>query len=157
MSVRTCPHPVRRGVSASLLAGLSIASSSAATTSDTGADTSAAPNAVAPETTTAATVEVTPAHCPNPEGGPQNHCLGPLDPGAYTTTMFEPTLTYSVPQGWSNMEDLRGNFLLLPPGGALDGVNAGTSDYLGVYTSVVPPGHCNGQPSTTVPNRSTAW
>ncbi len=70
----------------------------------------------------------------------------------YTTTMFEPTLTYSVPEGWSNMEDLPGNFLLLPPGSTLEGVNAGTSDYLGVYTSVVPPGHCNGEPSTTVPN-----
>ena len=31
-------------------------------------------------------------------------------------------------------------------------MNAGTSDYLGVYTSVVPPGYCNGLPSTTVPN-----
>ena len=87
--------------------------------------------------------------CPNPEGGV---CLGDLDSGTYVTRVFRPTLTYTVPEGWSNMEDLRGNFLLLPPGGTLEGVNAGTSDYLGVYTSVVPPGHCNGQPSTTVPH-----
>lgn len=136
MSVRRARILLAAGVSATLLAGLSAASSSVAATLDTVADTSAAP----------------PARCPNPEGGAQNHCLGPLDPGDYTTTMFEPTLTYSVPEGWLNMEDLPGNFLLLPPGSTLEGVNAGTSDYLGVYTSVAPPGHCNGVPSTTVPN-----
>jgi hypothetical protein len=31
------------------------------------------------------------------------------------------------------MEDLPGNFLLLPPGRDLGGVDAGTADYLGVY------------------------
>jgi hypothetical protein len=30
-------------------------------------------------------------------------------------------------------EDLPGNFLLVPPGSTLDGVNAGTSDDVGVY------------------------
>ena len=151
MSLRRSRIAFAAVMSSSLLAGLAVAESSGATTPDTTLP-GTAEGPVEPEATTAATVEVTPARCPNPEGGAQNHCLGPLDPGEYTTTMFEPTLTYSVPEGWSNLEDLRGNFLLLPPGGTLEGVNAGTSDYLGVYTSVVPPGHCNGEPSTTVPH-----
>ncbi|GAA1998673.1 hypothetical protein [Microbacterium pumilum] len=56
----------------------------------------------------------------------------------YTTVSFIPTLSYSVPvEGWSNLEDTPGNFLLVPPDQSLAGVNAGTSDYLGVYTSIV--------------------
>jgi hypothetical protein len=49
------------------------------------------------------------------------------------------------------MEDLPGNFVLIPPGATLAGINAGTSDYLGVYASVAPPSHCTGLPSDTVP------
>lgn len=71
--------------------------------------------------------------CPNPHGGV---CLGVLEAGTYTTQRFEPALTYEVPAGWANYEDLAGNFLLLPPSGTLDGVDAGTSDYIGIYTSV---------------------
>lgn len=71
--------------------------------------------------------------CPNTEGG---SCLGPLTPGTYTTTKFQPTLTYRVPARWGNFEDLSGNFLLVPPGFHLSGVDAGTSDYIGVYTSI---------------------
>jgi hypothetical protein len=57
----------------------------------------------------------------------------------YKTLMFEPELTYRVPApGWHNWEDIRGNFLLVPPGNDLSGVDAGTADYLGVYTSVAP-------------------
>lgn len=77
--------------------------------------------------------------CPNPNG---EDCLGPLAAGTYTTTHFQPRLTYSVPSGWDNEEDLRGNFLLLPPGGTLAGGDAGTSDYLGVYTQVAPDPAC---------------
>lgn len=71
--------------------------------------------------------------CPNDYGG---DCLGALSAGTYTTTSFQPTLTYTVPDYWSNYEDLPGNFLLVPDGGDLDGVDAGTSDYIGIYTSV---------------------
>src|SRR5438046_2540573 len=74
-----------------------------------------------------------PPECPNPEGG---SCLGRLSAGTYTTSVFNPTLTYRVPHGWGNFEDLSGNFLLLPPGGHLSGVDPGTSDYVGVYTSI---------------------
>ncbi len=75
-----------------------------------------------------------PPPCPNPEG---DACLGPISAGTYTTTVFSPKLTYTVPAGWSNFEDTPGNFLLVPSRGKLPGVNAGTSDYIGVYTSVV--------------------
>jgi hypothetical protein len=76
-----------------------------------------------------------PPECPNPEGG---SCLGPLAPGTYTTSRFIPTLTYVVPADWGNFEDLSGNFLLIPPGGDVSGVDPGTSDYVGVYTSIKP-------------------
>jgi hypothetical protein len=70
------------------------------------------------------------AVCPSVHGG---SCLGPLTAGTYTTLEFQTPLTYTVPDGWANFEDLSGNFLLIPPGGSNDGVDAGTSDYIGVY------------------------
>lgn len=67
--------------------------------------------------------------------------------GTYETTLFTPDLSYTVPaDGWANMEDLAGNFLLLPPGADLDDVDAGTADYLGVYTSVAAPEGCTDTP-----------
>ena len=71
-------------------------------------------------------------------------CRNPTDGSAcrthsYHTQGLAPTLTYRVPtKGWFNEEDLAGNFLLVPPGNDLEGVNAGTSDMIGVYTSVAP-------------------
>lgn len=50
--------------------------------------------------------------------------------------MFSPQIRYILPTGWGNFEDTQGNFLLIPPGGDLAGVNPGTSDYLGVYSGV---------------------
>lgn len=69
-------------------------------------------------------------------------CLGPLAAGTYTTTAFTPGIGYTVPADWGNLEDLPGNFLLIPPNGSLDGVNAGTSDYIGVYSSIALDGPC---------------
>ena len=74
--------------------------------------------------------------CPNPDGG---SCIGKLKAGTYHTSTFEPSITYRVPSGWSNLEDLPGSFLLVPPSGSLAGANAGTSDYIGVYTSIAAP------------------
>lgn len=74
--------------------------------------------------------------CPNPDGGSSNHCLGSIQAGTYQTEMFTPTVRYTVPGGWSNFEDLPGNFLLIPPGGSLDGIADGSSDYIGVYSGV---------------------
>ena len=101
-----------------------------------------------------------PPPCPNPDGGRANHCVGDLAPGTYTTTVFQPTLTYTVGEGWANMEDLPGNFLLIPPGGSLEGVNAMTSDFIGVYTSVVPPLPCTEQAASstiTTPQAYVDW
>jgi len=85
--------------------------------------------------------------CPNPEG---QSCLGKLDAGTYTTKVFDPAITYAVPAGWWNYEDTPGNFLLVPPYGDLPGVNAGTSDYIGIYASVVAEAYsCSGQDQAT--------
>jgi hypothetical protein len=93
--------------------------------------------------------------CPNPEG---RACLGPIAAGTYTTQIFDPTLTYTVPTGWANMEDTPGNFLLLPPGQSLEGVNAGTSDYIGVYTSVFPVNGCDTPTANvTTPAQYDRW
>lgn len=100
--------------------------------------------------TNAAAPTAKPPACPNPDGGAMNHCIGDLTPGTYTTTKFGPKLTYTVGAGWANMEDLPGNFLLIPPGGSLQGVNPMTSDFLGVYRSVAPPLPCEERPAPDV-------
>jgi hypothetical protein len=123
--------------------------------------------ASAPDTATtqpSATSSVSPPSCPNAEGG---ECLGPLTAGtAYTTKIFTPQLTYRVSTpGWFNYEDTPGNFLLVPPRNDLPGVNAGTSDFLGVYTAIVParvvePDGCVIQPvpgTWTTPEAVAAW
>jgi hypothetical protein len=63
--------------------------------------------------------------------------LGSIPAGTYTTKVFQPTITYHVPSGWGNFEDTPGNFLLIPPGGNLAGVDPGTSDYIGIYTHII--------------------
>jgi hypothetical protein len=78
--------------------------------------------------------------CPNPEG---HACLGGLTAGRYHTSVFVPQITYSVPDRWQNFEDTPGNFLLTPPAFDLEGVDAGTSDFIGVYGSVAAPAGCD--------------
>ena len=96
--------------------------------------------------------------CTHSEGGANaNRCRGPIPAGTYTTFVFEPPLTYTVTEGWANWEDLPGNFLLLPPGSTLVGVNPGTSDYLGVYASVVQPGKCTGVAAENVDQSFDAY
>ena len=96
--------------------------------------------------------------CTHSEGGANaNRCRGPLPSGTYTTYEFAPPLTYTVGSGWANWEDLPGEFLLLPPGSSLVGVNPGTSDYLGVYASVVQPGKCTGIPAENVDQSFDAY
>jgi hypothetical protein len=101
---------------------------------------------------------------PNTDGG---ECLGPLTAGtAYTTKIFTPQLTYRVSTpGWFNYEDTPGNFLPVPPRNDLPGVTAGTSDFLGVYTAILParvvePDGCVIQPvpgTWTSPEAVAAW
>ena len=59
-----------------------------------------------------------------------------MSAGTYTTEEFVPQLTYTVPDAWQNLEDNPGNFGLVAPGYSLEGVDAGGSDFIGVYTSV---------------------
>jgi hypothetical protein len=94
---------------------------------------SAPPAASSPTPTSTPVAEPTRPTCPSPHGG---SCLGPLEPGTYETVRFVTPITYTVPAGWANFEDLPGNFLLIPPGGSNDGVDAGTSDYIGIYQGV---------------------
>ncbi|MDP8905731.1 MAG: hypothetical protein M3N29_10575 [Chloroflexota bacterium] len=66
-----------------------------------------------------------------------------------------------MPDGWANYEDLPGNFLLVPPSGSNEGVDAGTSDYIGVYDGVAPAsGDCRERPQADValtPETMAAW
>lgn len=71
--------------------------------------------------------------CSNPDHGA---CLDTLTAGTYTTDAFEPGLTYTMPEGWQNLTDLQGEVFFLAPGQSVEGVNAGGSEYIGVYTSV---------------------
>jgi hypothetical protein len=68
--------------------------------------------------------------CPNPEGG---SCLGSLRPGTYTTQAFAPAITYTVPRGWTNREDLPGNFQLQ---------REGDNRSLGIYRDANAPLDC---------------
>jgi hypothetical protein len=122
-------------LAAPLVVGCSAASDPATTTAPTASDSPP----VASSSAAAETPKPTQSPCPNPEG---QACLGRLAAGTYTTQIFHPTLTYTVPAGWKNYEDTPGNFLLVPPHGNLPGVNAGTSDFIGIYTSVAPPKGC---------------
>ncbi len=71
--------------------------------------------------------------CPNPYGGA---CLGELGAGTYTTQVFATPLTYTVREGWTNDEDLPGNFIVFPPTASREQIDAGTADYVGVYDGI---------------------
>ncbi|RZS64524.1 hypothetical protein EV187_2911 [Agromyces ramosus] len=69
--------------------------------------------------------------CPNPHGG---SCLGPLTAGEYRTTTFEPQIDYTVPDGWTNFEDLPGNFWLFQQQDSQESARGGS--YLGIYSNI---------------------
>ncbi|WP_137843122.1 hypothetical protein [Microbacterium sp. 2FI] len=74
-----------------------------------------------------------PPDCPNPDGGA---CLGALAAGEYQTRVFQPQITYAVPEGWMNYEDLPGNFwLFLEDDLAVQTTPRGGS-YLGIFTNI---------------------
>jgi hypothetical protein len=86
--------------------------------------------------------------CPNADGG---SCLGPLAAGTYGSWVFWTPITYTVPDGWANFEDLPGEFLLVPPGSTLEGVGDGTSDSVGIYQGVaIPAADCEEVPEPGV-------
>ncbi len=73
--------------------------------------------------------------CADPFGGT---CIGELTPGTHHTSSFEPKLTYTVPVGWTNETDHVGNVNLIPPRNDWQesSMNNGSSDYIGIYTSI---------------------
>lgn len=115
-----------------LLASVLLATGCAAQTSRSPETTLPASSSPSSSVSTSPTATPRPS-CPNPEGGV---CLGVLSAGTYTTQIFTPEITYTVPNGWQNFEDTPGNFLLVAPGYDLRGVNEGGSDYIGIYTSI---------------------
>ena len=150
-------HPARRVARVGLLAASALMTACTAAPPAAPAGTpSAAPATAAPATAAPATAA--PSVCPSVHGGV---CLGPLEAGTYMTGAFKTPLTYTVPDGWANYEDLPGNFLLIPPSGSLEGVDSGTSDYIGVYDGVAPAsGDCQERPQDDValtPEAMGAW
>jgi hypothetical protein len=79
------------------------------------------------------------AHGTCPPAG-EGTCSGELQPGtAQRSESFRPQVTFEVPEpGWVNAEDYPGNYALVPPGGTIAGINAETSDFIGLATSVAP-------------------
>lgn len=112
------------------------------------------PDAAPSFTATSSEPEPTSLTCPERDRG---DCLGPLDPGTYSTS-FEPPLTYTVPEGWTNGEDLPGNVLL----NRLDDLQGGVwgGSYIGVYQNVRAPGLCREYPEPGIGTSSrelTEW
>jgi hypothetical protein len=100
-----------------------------------------APAASTQSSSTMANASVSPAPTGRPPcpAGPERGgtCLGVLAAGTYSTTSFMPSITYTVPEGgWGNWEDREGIFVLLPPGETFAGLEADTSDWIGVFHSV---------------------
>ena len=90
--------------------------------------------------------------CISSSDGPEVLC--DLDVGTYQTAFLQPALKYAVPSaGWGslNLETSPGNFSLFPPGGSLAGFEEGSTDDIQVVSAAVPPGLCNGEPSTEFP------
>ena len=96
--------------------------------------------------------------CAEPFGGT---CLGELTAGTHHTSTFEPKLTYTVPVGWTNEVDHVGGVNLIPPHNDWqeNSINNGTSDYLGIFTSIaVPKSWCGeGHGSIHTPAAFAAW
>jgi hypothetical protein len=139
---------IRRGawalvVCCTLLSGCGGAGSKAPSAGSAGSPSGSPTGGTTMRASTSTTPPVPLVQCPNPGGG---LCLGELSAGRYTSRAFHPALTYSVPRGWQNMEDLDANVELLPPHAALAGIDAGTSDFIGVYRDVALADGCPTRP-----------
>jgi hypothetical protein len=65
--------------------------------------------------------------------GDGGKCLDALAAGTYHTQLFQPSIQYTVPDGWRNDQDLKGNFLLTRQ---QDDQNVSGGTYLGIYQNV---------------------
>lgn len=68
------------------------------------------------------------------QGGPETSCLGPLPGGTYSTSAFQPAFSFTVPEGWTNLEDEPGNFMLNRKDDSQIGRWGGS--YVGIYQNV---------------------
>jgi serine/threonine-protein kinase len=88
------------------------------------------------------------SQCTQPFGGT---CIGEIPAGTHTTRTFEPTLTYTVPVGWTNFNDSPGNFGIVPPGGDWAAVAKGDpTDRVGVFQRIAPTGSRCGDDAASV-------
>jgi hypothetical protein len=137
---------------------LSLAACSTSSPAPSGGEPSPPATGIAPAISSPAASQLaSPATvaCPNPDGGPANRCLGPLAAGTYTTSVFQPALTCSVPAAWGNDEDLPGQVLLLPPGAMLGDPD---TDYIGVYRPVgAPLDDCSSERDPAVVSTAAAY
>ena len=135
-------------VTTSACAGTSTPASIVPTAIASAAATAPAASSALPSATQAAASASGRPSCPNPNGGA---CLGPLTAGTYTSSQFKYSVTFRVPAGWTNFEDLPGNVAFVPPGFDVAGVDAGTSDGLGIAASVAADSpDCSTQPQPGV-------
>jgi hypothetical protein len=58
-----------------------------------------------------------PSPSPQPSLCSDGPCLGLVSPGTYTSKQFLPTVRYTVPAGWDNVTDIRGELDLFAVGG----------------------------------------
>jgi hypothetical protein len=61
---------------------------------------------------------------------PVGDCLGVLEAGDYSSSAFQPGFSYTVPEGWQQIEDIETSFMLLAPGEAVEDVFAGTASFV---------------------------
>ena len=79
-------------------------------------------------------------------------CRGVLKAGTYSSRMFTPKLTYTVPGGgWANYHDLNVIFSLAPPGVSLARAKSLTDVILGLTTVQVPAMTCSPTANAKVP------
>jgi hypothetical protein len=139
-----------------LLLPLVLMAPTACRSSESSASPPVRPTATANESSTPSPPKPEPADCFNPEGG---RCLGALAAGAYVTEFFNPTLHYTVPEGWVNAEDLPGNFQLYLAGDSQDDPDVGGS-YIGIYADAHAPARCKevwADGVGTAPRELTDW
>jgi hypothetical protein len=79
-------------------------------------------------------------------------CRGVLKAGTYSSRMFTPKLTYTVPGGgWANYHDLNVIFSLAPPGVSLARAKSLTDVILGLTTVQAPAMTCSPTANAKVP------
>jgi hypothetical protein len=69
---------------------------------------SPSPSPAAPSASPSGSPSASPSTAASPCPSGQGSCLGQLQPGTYTSSTFQPAVRYTVPGGWMNTLDVRG-------------------------------------------------